>query len=132
MPCRSKNRQIELTPTRTSRSSSSSRISSRVRSARSPTSANSQSVCAFSGERLRPFCDLAATLPVRRQRPTQAVAVDSPMPNRRPAARAEKPPSTARITRMRRSLEYALAMPSPNSIYEKLYLNPPHLGIPQP
>jgi hypothetical protein len=28
---------------------------------------------------------LASTLPVCRQRPTQAVAVDSPIPNRRPA-----------------------------------------------
>jgi len=35
-------------------------------------------VCAFSGERLRRFCDLASALPVRLQRPTQAVAVDSP------------------------------------------------------
>ena len=60
MPCRSKNRQTELTPTRTPRSPSSPRISSRVRSARSPISANSQSVCGCSGERLRPFCDLAA------------------------------------------------------------------------
>jgi hypothetical protein len=78
-------------------------------------SANSHSVCG--GERLRPFCDLATAIPVHRQRPIQAVAVDSPMPNRRPAPRAEKPPSTAPMTRMRRSLEYALTMPSPNSIY---------------
>jgi hypothetical protein len=62
-----------------------------------PISANSQSVCGCGGERLRPFCDLATALPVRRQRPIQAVAVDSPMPNRRPAPRAEKPPSTARM-----------------------------------
>ena len=115
MPCRSKNRHTELTPTRRPRSPRSRRIS-RVRSARSPISANSQSGCGCSGERLRPFCDLAAALPMRRQRPIQAVAVNSPMPNRRPAPRAEKPPSTARMTRMRRSLEYALAMPSPNTI----------------
>ena len=57
----------------------------KVRSARSPISANSQSLCGFSGERLHPFCELASTLPVCRQRPTQAVAVDSPIPNRRPA-----------------------------------------------
>ena len=129
MPCRSKNRQIELTPTPSS--PSSSRISSRVRSARSPISANSQAVCAFSGERLRPFCDLASALPVRLQRPTQAVAVDSPIPNRRPAPRAEKPPSTARITRTRRSLEYALAMPSPNSIYGPILAQSTTFGNPR-
>ena len=61
----------------------------KVRSARSPISANSQSLCGFNGERLRPFCELASTLPVCRQRPTQAVAVDSSIPNRRPAPRAE-------------------------------------------
>jgi len=130
MPCRSKNRQTELTPTRTPRSPSSPRISSRVRSARSPISANSQSVCGCSGERLRPFCDLATTLPVCRQRPIQAVAVDSPIPNRRPAPRAEKPPSTARMTRMRRSLEYALAMPSPNSIYGRILAQSTTFGNP--
>src|SRR5215472_2554727 len=52
-------------------------------------SANSQLVCVASGERLRPFCDLASELPVRRHRPTQVVAVDSPTPQatRRPARR---------------------------------------------
>jgi hypothetical protein len=53
MPCRSKNRQTELTPTRTPRSPSSPLVSSGVRSARSPISANSQSVCGCGGERLR-------------------------------------------------------------------------------
>ena len=117
MPCRRKNRHIELTATRTSRSANRSRISSSVRSARSPTSANRKSCCTASGERLRPFCGLASELPVRRHRPTQAVAVDSPTPSRRAAPRADAPPCTARITRMRKSLEYALGMPSPNSIY---------------
>jgi hypothetical protein len=59
----------------------------KVRSAHSPISANSQSLCGFSGERLHPFCELASTLAVCRQRPAQAVAVDSPIPNRRPAPR---------------------------------------------
>ena len=117
MPYRSKNRQIELTPARTPRSPSSPRSCSSVRSARSPISANRQAAWGFSAGRLRPFCDLASALPVRRQRPTQAVAVGSPIPNRRPAPSAVNPSSTNRITRMRRSLEYALAMRSPNSIY---------------
>jgi len=54
-----------------------------VRSVCSVISANSQLVCAANGERLRPFCDLASELPVRRHRPTQAVAVDSPTSSRR-------------------------------------------------
>ena len=72
-------------------------------------------------QRLRPFCDLASVLPVRRHRPTQAVAVDSPTPSRRAAPRADKPPATARITRIRKSPEYALGMPSPNSIYGPIF-----------
>jgi hypothetical protein len=44
-------------------------------------------------------------------------AVDSPTPSRRAAPRADKPLSTARITLIRKSLEYAPGMPSPNSIY---------------
>jgi hypothetical protein len=117
MPCRSKNRQIELTAALTPRSASRSRISSSVRSACSSTRANKKAACAASGERLRPVCDFASELPVRRQRPIHAVAVDSPTPSRRAAPRADKPPSTARITRIRKSLEYAPGMPSPNSIY---------------
>ena len=77
MPCRSKNRQIELTPTRKPRSPSNPRISSKVRSARSPISANHRRCAASAGSELRPFCDLASTLPLCRQRQTQLADTQS-------------------------------------------------------
>lgn len=91
-------------PVITPRSANRSRISSRVRSACSAISANSQASSAFNGDRLRPFCDLASVLPVCRNRKTQAVAVDAPTPNRRAAPRAD-PSCAARMTRMRKSRE---------------------------
>jgi hypothetical protein len=73
-----------------------------------------RTLCTAGGERLRPCCDLASELPVRRHRPTQRVAIDSPTPS----LGADTPPSTVRIKRIRKALEQAIGMPSPNRIYK--------------
>ena len=116
MPCRSKNRQTELTPTRTPRSPSNPRISSKVRSARSPISANTSRCAASAASGCAPsatwpqLCRLPpAANPGGRRRLADTQSATRPA--------RENPSSTARMTRIRRSLEYALGMPSPNSIY---------------
>jgi hypothetical protein len=62
-------------------------------------SANSQLACAASGERLRPFGDLASELSVRLHRPTQAVAVDAPTRSRQ-AARHDANHAKSQIPRI--------------------------------
>src|ERR1700745_2076243 len=61
-------------------------------------------------ERRSPPCGKAVTRPSTRQARTQRIALDTAMPKRSAAALQEIPPSTAAITRERRSWDSARVM----------------------
>src|ERR1700721_2716946 len=61
-------------------------------------------------ERKSPPCGKAVTRPSTRQARAQRIALDTAMPKRFAAALQERPPSTAAITRERRSWDRARVM----------------------
>src|ERR1700761_8421835 len=61
-------------------------------------------------ERRSPPCGKAVTRPSTRQARAQRTALDTAMPKRAAAALQERPPSTAAITRERRSWDKARVM----------------------
>src|SRR5665213_2391122 len=61
-------------------------------------------------ERRSPPCGKAVARPSTRQARTQRIALDTAMPKRSAAALQERPPSTAAITRERRSWDRARVM----------------------
>lgn len=105
MPCRSKNRQIELDAADTPRSSfRRHRKTCKVTDGSSATCLSNQAACGSSGELLPPV-GLADVRPLSRHSLAQVIAVDAATRNVRPAARAGVPAFTASIKRSRRSSE---------------------------
>jgi hypothetical protein len=112
MAWRSRKRHTLLGAKRTPwRSRSSAASSSRVMSARAATAARmAPPYASIRRERRSPPCRLAAAWPCARHAATQRTALDAETPNRAAAACRDIPPSTAAITRERKSCERALAI----------------------
>ena len=131
MPCRSKNRQIELTAAETpSWSCSRHRNTCKVTEGSSATCRSNQAACCSSGELLPPI-GLADVRPLSRHALAQVIAVEAATRNVRPASRAGTPALTASINRIRRSSEYAAGIASPTGDAKRFSAVLPALGISQ-
>ena len=107
IPWRSKNRQTVPTPTRRPRSPRAERYSSSDVSRASDRRAKSQSAGAsMTAERRSPPTPWGETVPLFRQRLTQETTVLGLTPKTPAAEQRDRPPSTDKTTRSRKSIEY--------------------------
>ena len=107
IPWRSKNRQTVPTPTRRPRSPRAERYSSSDVSEASDRRAKSQSAGAsMTAERRSPPTPWGETVPLFRQRLTQETTVLGLTPKTPAAEQRDRPPSTDKTTRSRKSIEY--------------------------
>ena len=107
IPWRSKNRQTVPTPTRRPRSPRAERSSSSDVSGASDRRAKSQSAGAsMTAERRSPPTPWGETVPLFRQRLTQETTVLGLTPKTPAAEQRDRPPSTDKTTRSRKSIEY--------------------------
>lgn len=107
---RRKNRDTALVLVDTLRAASSATSSSSVMSALAATRALSQSACASNGERRPPRCGFGPARPSARNTAIHFTAVDGSTSNTFAWLRAERPCSTDRINRPRKSCEYAIVL----------------------
>ena len=106
---RSKNRATALLLAAIPRAPSSRTSSASVMSALAATRERSHSPCASSGERRPPRCGLGPRKPSARYACIHFTAVEALTSNTFAWDRADLPFSTARISRTRKSPEYAIA-----------------------
>lgn len=102
---RSKKRDTALVLVATPRSASSARSSASVISDRSATRDFNQSACASSGDLRPPRCGLGPGRPSARNACIHFTAVEGATSNTLACDRAERPFSTERINRLRKSSE---------------------------
>jgi hypothetical protein len=108
---RLKNRRKPATLTPTPRPARSSRRSASVMSGFLSNAPRMTAACASTrAERRSPPWGLGLASPASLDRPCQRIALEALTPNRAAAWRHDAPPSTAAITRLRRSTDNALVM----------------------